>query len=274
VPRSNHRVVFSFAVLILGVVLAACGGSPNGPSESNGIVLRGQATGLAAVASTRGASAMSAASAASGDVTVTVQENPAITTKVGADGTFTLRGLPEGSFTLVFKDAGGAVLGTITLGEVKPNQEITITVDFSSGTVRLVEDRRNGIGHGDIEVEGKVSSVVGVNPAADSTFVISGYTVIARPGVTAIREGNRARTVQDVTTGRQVHVKGEWLPTGTGSSQPVLAHEIKLQGGGDDGDGGEEKITICHKKKETITISISAWPAHQAHGDTKGACTK
>jgi hypothetical protein len=103
--------------------------------------------------------------------------------------------------------------------------------------------------------------------------LIDGYTVIARPGVTAIREGNRARSVADVTAGRQVHVKGEWLPMGTGSSQPVLAHEIKLQGAGDDGGGGEEKITICHKKKNTISIAVSAWPAHLAHGDTKGACT-
>jgi hypothetical protein len=38
------------------------------------------------------------------------------------------------------------------------------------------------------------------------------------------------------------------------------------------------KVTICHKthsKKHpqvTITISVSAWPAHQKHGDTLGAC--
>jgi hypothetical protein len=33
----------------------------------------------------------------------------------------------------------------------------------------------------------------------------------------------------------------------------------------------EEKITICHKGN-TITISPSAWPAHEAHGDTLGPC--
>jgi hypothetical protein len=38
------------------------------------------------------------------------------------------------------------------------------------------------------------------------------------------------------------------------------------------------KVTICHhthSKKHpfvTITISLSAWPAHKAHGDTLGAC--
>lgn len=33
------------------------------------------------------------------------------------------------------------------------------------------------------------------------------------------------------------------------------------------------KITICHKGKNTITISTNAWPAHAAHLDTCGACT-
>ena len=38
------------------------------------------------------------------------------------------------------------------------------------------------------------------------------------------------------------------------------------------------KITICHhthsKKNKQVTIRISpnAWPAHQKHGDTQGAC--
>jgi outer membrane biosynthesis protein TonB len=36
----------------------------------------------------------------------------------------------------------------------------------------------------------------------------------------------------------------------------------------------DKKITICHKDKNTITISESAWPAHEAHGDSKGPCKK
>ena len=32
-----------------------------------------------------------------------------------------------------------------------------------------------------------------------------------------------------------------------------------------------KKVTICHKGK-TISISKSAWPAHQRHGDTLGTC--
>jgi hypothetical protein len=47
--------------------------------------------------------------------------------------------------------------------------------------------------------------------------------------------------------------------------------------GGNTG-GNEKKITICHippgntGNPQTIEIPESAWPAHEAHGDTKGAC--
>jgi uncharacterized membrane protein YgcG len=33
-----------------------------------------------------------------------------------------------------------------------------------------------------------------------------------------------------------------------------------------------KKVTICHKGKNTLTISVKAWPAHQRHGDTLGKC--
>lgn len=33
------------------------------------------------------------------------------------------------------------------------------------------------------------------------------------------------------------------------------------------------KILICHKGKNTLSISLSAWPAHQAHEDTCGPCS-
>jgi hypothetical protein len=70
-----------------------------------------------------------------------------------------------------------------------------------------------------------------------------------------------------------VHVKGAWLPVESGtdaSDQQVLAHSITLQDEDEDADG--EKVTICHKKKSTLSIGVSAWPAHMAHGDTLGAC--
>lgn len=215
-----QRLAASVSVVLLGLVLAQCGQSPTAPSGE--IVLRGSLVGSSA-------SALSAGRTQSGGaITVTVQENPAITTTVAADGSFSLRGLPEGSFTLVFS-RDGAVLGRLTFGAVNANQEITITVRLSGDTVVLVDEQRTGIGHGDVEIEGLVEAGLVLDPAGESRFTIAGKTVVARPGQTAIREGNTAKSVSDVTVGRQVHVKGVWLEQ-PGTSQAVLALEIMLQG--------------------------------------------
>lgn len=219
--RSVAAVLAVFAAVL---ILAACGG-PSSPSDE-GVSLQGTLVGdgVASASSAGGARA-----AAAGTITVTVIENPAIVATVGADGRFSLRGLPPGGFTLLFM-ADGARIGTLSFAEVKPNQEITLTVRLEGSTIVLVEERRNGIGHGDTEIQGRVDAVTTLNPAGDSVFVISGRTVVARPGETTIREGNSARSVNDVTVGRQVHVKGVFVPSTTvRGDQNVLAHEIKLQ---------------------------------------------
>ena len=41
----------------------------------------------------------------------------------------------------------------------------------------------------------------------------------------------------------------------------------------EDGDDNDKKITLCHKGKETITVSTNALWAHLKHGDTKGTCS-
>lgn len=240
---SRERKVLTLSVIALAAVtLVACGGDSSlAPSAAQGATMRGSVLGATAGAGTVSASSQRAAADV---ITVTVQENPAITTTVGADGTFILRGLPAGSFTLLFT-RGGTPLGSLTFDSVQPNHEIIITVDVSTGTVVLFEERRNGIGHGALEIEGLVQDVVTLNPSGDSTFLIQGRTVIARPGVTAIREGNTARTVNHVTEGRRVHVKGDWVSPAPGAtSQDVLAREIKLQGDEDDDDGNTHSCAI------------------------------
>ncbi|PYQ40236.1 MAG: hypothetical protein DMF77_19010, partial [Acidobacteria bacterium] len=81
--------------------------------------------------------AASVGSTSAATVTVTVLENPSITTTVAGDGSFTLRGLPEGGFTLIFTTSGTEI-GRLSFSEVKPNQEITLTVQVSTSGVVLL----------------------------------------------------------------------------------------------------------------------------------------
>src|SRR5215207_1498071 len=36
--------------------------------------------------------------------------------------------------------------------------------------------------------------------------------------------------------------------------------------------GGQQKVTLCHKKDKTLTVGAPALAGHQRHGDTQGAC--
>ena len=269
----------AFLLVILAATVAiGCGGNPAGPDSGQGIVVRGSVQGTG----TLRAASSGAASAAT--VTVTVAENTALKTTVGGDGSFTLRGLPEGGFTLVFSN-GAIELGRLSFSEVRPNQEITVSVQVSDSGVVLVEEQRNGIGHGDVEIEGTVSQIVALLAAGDSTFVINGRTVVARPGETAVREGNRSRNIEDITQGRRVHVKGVWMTpqgtTQTGTTQPVLAHEIKLQGdegqdenndddGDDDGTQGPGKSACAAGAKVEVEGKISGTSGSTITVDQQG----
>ena len=284
--KTIRRMTLAIAMCGVIVGLAGCGGeSPFAATSVNGssVVLRGTVLNLVPAlavgfsASSISADGFSASStSADSEITVTVDGHSEITTTVDSEGSFVLRGLPEGSFTLLFQYESGdpGSLGRLDFEDVLPNQELTVSVELmSDGTVMLVEEHRNGIGHADLEIQGSIDEVVTVDPLGDSVFMISGYRVVVRPGVTAIRRDNTALTVEDLAVGDQVHVKGAWLALEQGmaaSDQEVVAHEIKLQ---DDADLDGEKITICHKGKNTISISVAALPAHLAHGDTVGQCT-
>ncbi len=225
--RFSSRV--AILALVAAAALAACGGGGPSSPDAQGVTLRGTlvgATGSLGVT----ASSTGARKATAEVITVTVLEDPSIKTTVGTDGSFTLRGLPPGTFTLVFTSSAGVELGRITFSGVLPNQELTITVASDGSTITLLEEQRNGIGHGDVEIEGDVSQVLPAVQAGElGRLLVNGKTVAVTPGQTAIREGNRSRNFEDVTVGRHVHVKGTWLPM-EGTLQPVLAQEIMLQG--------------------------------------------
>jgi hypothetical protein len=42
--------------------------------------------------------------------------------------------------------------------------------------------------------------------------------------------------------------------------------------GGDSGSGGQDKVILCHKNKNTLTVGTQAQAAHMRHGDSLGEC--
>jgi hypothetical protein len=230
--RSGWVVVFTTLALL---AVVGCGGSsPTSPSISTtqqGTVLTGTFTSRAGQVFLQTAYAQNTYVG----MTVYVLEAPDIQTTVSSDGSFTLRGLPDGQFTLVFSKDGHTV-STHDFEGVLPNSEITIVLEMTPrGGVRILSQKRTGIGHGGVEFEGLVDSV----SPNEAKLAVNGYTVMTQPGVTAIREGNRTRTLEDIRAGNRVHVKGE------GQGDHVLAHEIKLQNDGTDGDENDGDTANC-----------------------------
>ena len=273
-----------FVVAALAFVIVGCGGSsPTSPPQSTeavgnasqGVTLTGRFLGS-------GSGRLQRALVTEVDdltVSVLVGGNEVGSVKV-VNGSFTLRGLPEGSLTLVFKN-GTVEVDRLTIDGVKVNQQIAIVVELVNGRVNLLEETRNGIGHGDIEIEGKARNIqVGDHPMTGSLHV-NGYYIVTRVAETTIRKGNSALTLDELRDGDQVHVKGEFEQAADGSSQ-VFAREIKLQEEQEVVDTPQNgcsfadpdkpgKILICHKGK-TLSVSPDAWPGHAGHGDGCGAC--
>ncbi len=201
---------------------------------------------------------------------------------IDADGSFTLRGLPE-SFTLEFVDANGIPLGKrIEFDGVKPNQEIDIVVAMVDGGVVLLEESRTGIDHegaSGIELEGAAQNIEWVpGDLMTGSLDVDVYHVVTRAGETSIRKGNRSLTLKDLENGDQVHVRGVF------EGADVFAFEIKLQEEEEDEEdvaaqstcsawdpNKPGKILVCHNGR-TLSISPDAWPDHSAHGDKCGPC--
>jgi hypothetical protein len=198
-----------------------------------------------------GASAHSGASAAAGKMVVTVQEQPSISATVSANGTFTLEGLPSGTFTLVFT-IDGTVVGTIVISGIGTDAEVKIVVQITPDGAILIE----------IKIEGQGDDTPpGTPPTTPQACLISGGRAgsnielegnVASGTSTLFKldvQGNRASALVDVNaggaswkcvgqsasdcrgafkSGNKVHVRG-LLTTCTTSAALVNATEVKVQ---------------------------------------------
>ena len=151
-------------------------------------------------------------------------------------------------------------------------------MELDRGEVILLEETRTGIDHDELEFNGPAYDVSPESNPMNGSLNVNQYYVVSRAGQTSIRKGNRSLTLENIEEGAQVKVRGILETVIVNGKQQVFAQEIKLQDEDEDDVDDDGKITICHippgnpDNKKTITISLSAWPAHRAHGDTEGAC--
>jgi hypothetical protein len=239
------RLLYVLALFLGALALSRCGSSPTLPSAA-GVNLHGVALGANSSASSIGhVRAMSGSS--SGSITVTVQENTSITTKVSANGTFELENLPAGMFTLVFS-IDGTVIGTVTITSVPSTAEINLVVQITTTTVITVKVEVNGadetdnqgdsktcaisggtVGSG-IEIEGSISSGSG----ATFTMAVNGNRSSANVTVNAGGASFSCAGVKGtcdaslIQAGQKVHVSGT-LTSCSLTAATVTASEVKFQ---------------------------------------------
>ncbi len=93
--------------------------------------------------------------------------------------------------------------------------------------------------------------------------------------VTLCHKDNKTLTVGAPALGahlRHGDTQGVCQTEGAGSelSGETMEPEAAKDGGG--GSGGQDKVTLCHKNKNTLTLGAQAQAAHLRHGDSLGAC--
>ena len=100
----------------------------------------------------------------------------------------------------------------------------------------------------------------------------------AAPGEKTLPPGSKD-VVKAADSGRGVGKRalaGKATNIGNPPDQIVHPPNGKPQERGNDQEhgrgGGQQKVTLCHKHKKTLTVGAPALAAHKRHGDTQGAC--
>jgi len=244
----NRRALLTWAVVLAAVVVGACGGdSPSSPSSTGGVVVQGVVLGEGAAFTASSGPAVAAAK--SQKVTVKV-EGTSITAEVSANGTFELKGIPSGTFTLVFL-VDGVEIGRVVV-TAEEGSEVKIVVQVQNSMLVVVEIKVessepstspspgscivNGgrVGQG-IELEGNVVA----GNASSFTMNAAGATapVTVDASAAAFRCIGGAKTETDAAckasfdkdaAGAKVHVRGTLMGC-SGQTANVTAAEVKVQ---------------------------------------------
>ena len=247
----NLRFLLAWIAVAAAVIAPACGGgSPSSPSGSGGVAVQGVVLGDGT--SFTASSGAKPSGAQAQKITVRVA-GTSITAEVSANGTFELKGIPSGSFTLVFL-VDGIKIGEVLISAPE-GSEVKLVVQVKNSVLVVVEIKVDGagpvassspaptssaclinggtMGQG-IELEGDVSS----GTSAKFKLAVNGragtLVDVNTSSATAFRCIGGAKTPSDtecrasVKAGAKVHVSGK-LDSCTPLAAVVAAAEVKIQ---------------------------------------------
>jgi len=245
----NRRRLLAWVAVAAAALAAACGGdSPSSPSGSGGVAVQGVVLGDGA--SFGASSGTNPSSAKAQKVTVMV-EGTTLTAEVSANGTFELKGISSGTFTLIFL-VDGVEIGRVVIS-AEEGSEVKIVVQVKESVLVVVEIKVEGpedtepdaspaptaclvnggkVGHG-IELEGDVSSgayaafKMAVNGRAGTPVDVNASSASFRC-IGGAKAATDAECKASVKAGAKVHVRGT-LMTCTTSTAQVTAAEVKVQ---------------------------------------------
>jgi hypothetical protein len=153
-----------------------------------------------------------------------------LTTTVGPDGQFALRGIPPRTVELRFTGTG--TNAKVTIRDVVANEQIVVRISVHGSTAVIESETRGNSDHTRAEVNGVIDSLTGT-PAAFE-FKVGSRVVRGDAQTTFFGDGNRSDSFDDLKNGARVEVKGQQR------DGFVYAERIHVNGGNGDGDDGDD----------------------------------
>jgi hypothetical protein len=229
--RRRSYVILAAA---LAAAVAACNGSPTGPS-GGGAQISGRVTNVGSVGSRSSVSGLTALTtststvASNGSSTLKVTINGTnISSEIDGGGRFELNGVPPGTVEMTF--SGEGVSATLRLSGIEEGDHIEIEVRLDGNRITVESERRENDDDDDddnededgLEMEGTVSGLTGTCPAL--TFTLGTRTIMTSSNTRF--EGS----CSSIQNGTRVEVEGRVHTDGT----TIVAEEVEFYGSDDD----------------------------------------
>jgi hypothetical protein len=148
-----------------------------------------------------------------------------------------------------------------SLGSTVPDEPETTVPGGPSPELEGVEETTEGTSEPTVITEPTVEET-------EEPTVVAPVEESPVPHPSATKEHGRPDGVVGLDTGKQgTNGRGVGRPEHAGKPLESGGPEVERGGG-----AGKQKVTLCHKGKNTITVGAPAVDAHLRHGDTREEC--